>query len=298
MSNAELNELCLSSGAKLIPKSKDKEGATGHAGSPTHRFSPLTSRVTFVLGERRHPERPKGDAMRPRGRRSLPTANRPVMWLVQISLIMGMLAVAVSVALVCALLETEGPRQEDGSAGLQLDMEGDNSTDPIAEAAIRSVHKLKAISTIADHAHEVAKLSAEKQPMVATGIVAAPASLVNEPGRPSTPTRLVLPHLRKSPQRTTAEKNLSATASEPMGSSSAVNGFSMEEGKDSHPGMLRTKGDEPQRQNRAQLRHLRGTKISKRTRRLRGTKTSKRTSDWTGKLWRKKEMGGSGSTSL
>lgn len=156
------------------------------------------------------------------------------MWIVHATATLVTLAMAASVGLVCVLREAEWRSQQGGSAALELHMEGDrgaggnNSTDAISGVSIRGIYKFTTQS--------------EKQPMLATAIMAATPSVVSEPGRPSTPHWFTLPSAGKIPDNTTSEYELSAVAAKLNGSSSGVRALSGKEANDPNPGLSQTTG--------------------------------------------------------
>lgn len=216
MKSEEQDEWCMSSGAKLIQETKDEDGATEQAGLLLNTLgsdcvAPSPSHVVVIPGERLHAYRPNRRVKLPRRRPSLPTATRPTVWIVQVSAILVTLAMTASIASVCFLREAEGRSQQDGSAAVELHMEGDvgagknNSSDAFSGVSIPSIYKFTTKYTIPGNAPEAAKLTAEKQRRVVTSSVAALASITSEPGRLSMPQRFTLPILVKAP--TTPHRN-------------------------------------------------------------------------------------------
>lgn len=230
-----------SSVVNLIEQTEDEESVTQRFGSPSNHqgsqcASPSSSHVAFVSGERL-----KTDALWHRRRRSLRRTTRSTMWSVQLSAIVVTLAVAASVALVWTLRQAEGRTQEEGNTGPELNMEDDsaadrnNGTGGIATYALS--HTNHTNSTNLDHAPEAAILFVEELIRMARGIAAATTSVVREPGSSSTYDPLTFPSPLKRSGNAATQQNLSALAYKPKRSSSTVNGFGVNEGKDLHPAL-------------------------------------------------------------
>lgn len=242
MKSEELDEFCMASGAKLIMETEYGDGATEHAGYPLNSVgsqSAVTScsHVVVVPGERLHAQRPKRPANRPRRRRpSLRRANRPTMWIVQVTAILVTLAMAVSVGLVLSLREAGWHSQEDGSAGHELDVESDrgagknNGTDAISGVVIPRIQKFTTKSTIPGNSPKAAKSSAEKKPMVANANTTSEYKEEEKYRKPANPQP------KKEMER--------------------------------HPNFFRTTAEVLLHQHRAPPRLLRGTKTANQTRHL------------------------------